>query len=111
MQDGIQVLSGFAGVHCAFQSPCSVDFSGNVAGHYEEMIKFFAEGCNQLDDGNRKSIKRKEGQERQDVLCSQCGFVLGPGSDRCLSCGAAKHRRKPKLEQGWQIYEFTVSGE
>ena len=76
-----------------------LDFSGNVAGHYDDMIQFFAEGCNSLDDGNRKSVKRKEGAERQDVLCHQCGFVLGPGSDRCLSCGAAKHRRKAKIEQ------------
>ena len=76
-----------------------LDFSGNVAGHYDDMIQFFAEGCNSLDDGNRKPVKRKEGQDRQDVLCHQCGFVLGPGSDRCLSCGAAKHRRKAKIEQ------------
>ena len=69
-----------------------LDFAGNVHGFYEEMMDFFAEGCERLDDGKRQDVIRREGRERQDVVC-RCGYVLLPGMETCPSCGRERKRR------------------
>ena len=69
-----------------------LDHTGNYIGFLDDIQDFFAEGCNELDEGKRRSVTRREGQERPDVLCS-CGYVLPPGTKVCLSCGRERKRR------------------
>ncbi len=69
-----------------------LDFAGNVHGFYEEMMDFFAEGCERLDDGKRQDVTRREGRERLEVVC-RCGYVLLPGMETCPSCGRERKRR------------------
>ena len=37
--------------------------------------------------------RRREGSERQDIVCFDCGFVMMPGDGMCPSCGRARERR------------------
>ena len=75
-----------------------LDFSGNVAGYYADMVELFAEGCDTLNDEKRKDIKRKEGKERGDITCAACGYIMGPEMAMCPACGATKPRRKTRAK-------------
>ena len=69
-----------------------LDHAGNFHGFYQETMEFFAEGCNQLDDGKRQNVTRREGKQRTDVVC-RCGYILPHGVISCPSCGRERQVR------------------
>ena len=74
-----------------------LDHSGNVAGWYDDVVEFWANGVDRLDTAEKRKPKRREGEDRPDVVCD-CGYVLQPGMQSCPSCGAARRRRRTKAE-------------
>lgn len=86
-----------------------LDHCGNYVGFLEEMLDFFAEGCNSLDDGKRQDVTRREGKQRQDVVCP-CGYVLLPGVVQCPFCGRERRRRSDVVAAPGRMEEVTGSG-
>ena len=74
-----------------------LDHSGNVAGWYDDVMEFWANGVDHLDATEKRKPKRREGEDRPDVVCD-CGFVLQAGMQSCPSCGAARRRRRTRTE-------------
>ena len=74
-----------------------LDHAGNVAGWYDDVMEFWANGVERLDTAEKRKPKRREGEDRPDVACN-CGFVLQPGMQSCPSCGAARRRRRTRAE-------------
>ena len=64
------------------------------------MHKFFANGCEVLDDGLGQYDKpiRKEGEEREATICGGCGYVFEPGMAHCPSCGRDRPKKQPKSQ-------------
>ena len=74
-----------------------LDHAGNVEGWYEDVMDFWANGVDRLDTAEKRKPKRREGKDRQDVVCD-CGYVLQPTMQSCPSCGAARRRRRTRAE-------------
>ena len=74
-----------------------LDHAGNVAGWYDDVMDFWANGVDRLDATEKRKPKRREGEERPDVVCD-CGFVLQPGMQSCPSCGTARRKRRTRTE-------------
>ena len=74
-----------------------LDHGGNVAGWYDDVMEFWANGVDRLDTTEKRKPKRREGEDRPDVVCD-CGFVLQPGMQSCPSCGAARRRRRTRTK-------------
>ena len=74
-----------------------LDHAGNVAGWYDDVMEFWANGVDRLDTAEKRKPKRREGEDRPDVVCD-CGFVLQTGMQSCPSCGAARRRRRTRTE-------------
>ena len=74
-----------------------LDHAGNVAGWYDDVMEFWANGVDRLDTAEKRKPKRREGEDRPDVVCD-CGYVLQPGMQSCPSCGAARRRRRTRAE-------------
>ena len=74
-----------------------LDHAGNVAGWYDDVMEFWANGVDRLDTAEKRKPKRREGEDRPDVVCN-CGFVLQTGMQSCPSCGAARRRRRTRAE-------------
>ena len=74
-----------------------LDHSGNVAGWYDDVMEFWANGVDRLDTAEKRKPKRREGEDRPDVVCD-CGFVLQTGMQSCPSCGAARRKRRTRTE-------------
>ena len=74
-----------------------LDHAGNVAGWYDDVMDFWANGVDRLDTAEKRKPKRREGEDRPDVVCD-CGYVLQPGMQNCPSCGAARRRRRTRAE-------------
>ena len=76
-----------------------LDFSGNIAGWYEEISEIWANGVAELPKKDKKKPIRKEGQQRFDSKCKQCGYTLPPGTKGvCPYCGAERPRRRSTVE-------------
>ena len=60
-------------------------------------MDFWANGVDRLDATEKRKPKRREGEDRPDVVCD-CGYVLQPGMQNCPSCGAARRRRRTRAE-------------
>ena len=74
-----------------------LDHSGNVAGWYDDVMEFWANGVDRLDTAEKRKPKRREGEDRPDVVCD-CGYVLQPTMQSCPSCGAARRKRRTRTE-------------
>ena len=74
-----------------------LDHAGNVAGWYDDVMDFWANGVDRLDTAEKRKPRRREGEDRPDVVCD-CGFVLQAGMQSCPSCGAARRRRRTRAE-------------
>jgi len=73
-----------------------IDHSGNYLRFFDEIQRFFAEGCPKLSVRPRRvstvSYKRKAAEMR-----CRCGFVLERDMESCPACGAARVRPRGKL--------------
>ncbi len=74
-----------------------LDHAGNVEGWYDDVMEFWANGVDRLDTAEKRKPKRREGEDRPDVVCD-CGYVLMPEMQSCPSCGAARRKRRTRTE-------------
>ena len=86
-----------------------LDFAGNVAGWYQDVLEFWANGVDELPKEKKKKPKRKEGRERADILCV-CGYVMPVGADECPSCGRVRERRTRISTVAGRLEEVTGKG-
>lgn len=63
-----------------------LDHSGNMVRFWAQMCDFFENGCNELDDGNKKEKKKADPKEKQPMKCPQCAHVHAP-FPACPACG------------------------
>lgn len=72
-----------------------LDHAGNYLGFYDQMVEFFANGVQSLDEGERHNQVRKEEGERDptEMRCSWCGYVMSPKVSHCPACGKERVRR------------------
>ena len=88
-----------------------LDHAGNMAGWYEEVCEIWENGVDRLPDSTKKSISRREGHEREDVVCPGCGFVTPPGFTNCPYCGASRRGRRTQAETvAGRMEELTRPG-
>lgn len=70
-----------------------LDHAGNFLGFYDQMIDFFENGVDSLnEEGRDNKVRDEKVKERRDIVCS-CGFVLAAHMDRCPSCGKERVRK------------------
>ena len=70
-----------------------LDHAGNFHGFFNETADFFENGVDSLSKKlQKKSATRREGDERPDVACKQCGFVFE--GKVCPSCGAQRRQQR-----------------
>ena len=72
-----------------------LDHSGNAMRFHEDVEEVFEVGVNELDDGKREEKAKKEPseEEREQIRCAGCGFVLQANHDKCPSCGKERKRK------------------
>ena len=56
-----------------------LDHAENMVGWYEDVCEIWENGVDKLPDPKKDKKTRREGYDRQDVVCPGCGFVLPPG--------------------------------
>ena len=69
-----------------------LDHAENMAGWYEDVLDVWENGVLELPTDKDKKRKRKEGQERADVVCG-CGLIMPSGATMCPGCGKERIRR------------------
>ncbi len=76
-----------------------LDHAGNYLGFLEETLDFFAQGVNELDDGERGRVVRKRFSNGEAPKCRRCGYVWGAGeeADLCPSCGLERGRNRSRV--------------
>ena len=74
-----------------------LDHSGNFLRHAIATESFWAAGCDELDDGEKKETKEMP-KEQKERKCFECGFVMEPGADACGNCGAERKKPPPQME-------------
>ena len=74
-----------------------LDHAGNMAGWYDEVCEIWENGVDHLPEPAAKKQTRKEGQQREDVVC-KCGFVIPPGAANCPYCGSERKGKRPYAE-------------
>ncbi len=76
-----------------------LDHAGNYLGFLEETLDFFAQGVNELDDGERGRVVRKRFSNGEAPKCRRCGYVWGEGeeTDLCPSCGLERGRSRSRV--------------
>lgn len=82
-----------------------LDFTTNYLRFYDDMVDFFANGCGELDDGQReRKIQEKESKEAVELKCS-CGFILKPSMQSCPSCGKERIRKSSTEQVPGELFE------
>lgn len=72
-----------------------LDHSGNVMRFRADVDDIFANGFAGLDDGALETKQRKEPteEEKKQIKCAGCGYVLSAAMRVCPSCGKERARR------------------
>ncbi len=87
-----------------------LDHAENMAGWYEDVCEIWEKGVEKLPDPNKEKKTRKEGPERQDVVCN-CGMVMPPGATSCPYCGGSRRGRRSQSEVvAGRMEEWTRPG-
>ena len=71
-----------------------LDHAGNMAGWYDDVCDIWENGVERLPDPAVPKKSRKEGRERQEVVCLGCGYVLPPKAGSCPYCGKPRSRAR-----------------
>ncbi len=76
-----------------------LDHAGNYLGFLDETLEFFAQGVNELDDGERGRVVRKQFRATEAPKCHRCGYVWGldEEADLCPSCGLERGRGRSRV--------------
>ena len=76
-----------------------LDHAGNYLGFLDETLQFFAQGVNELDDGERGRVVRKQFRATEAPKCHRCGYVWGldEEADLCPSCGLERGRGRSRV--------------
>lgn len=77
-----------------------LDHSGNYLRFYADMEEFFANGISELDKSEFDAKVRKEPDEedKAQLRCKACGYVMPPRATHCPACGMEKPRRRVEVE-------------
>lgn len=67
-----------------------LDHAGNMAGWWGDVQDVWANGVTELPSTEQKAQVRREGKDRPDVVCPQCGLT---GGSPCAGCGYERPRR------------------
>jgi len=72
-----------------------LDHAGNYARFAKDVEDIFENGVQSLDDAELDAKVRPEPteEERDDIRCAACGFVLSPSAKACPACGHERVRR------------------
>ncbi|MBU9648320.1 DEAD/DEAH box helicase family protein [Burkholderia multivorans] len=72
-----------------------LDHCGNALRFGVDTARIFEHGLDRLDDGDLDSKVRKEPslEEKKQITCAACGFVLPPSCTACPACGKERERR------------------
>ena len=88
-----------------------LDHAGNMAGWYDEVSEFWANGVNELPQDKVKKAQRKEGGERKESICPECHFVQPQGSGgTCIYCGHTWTKRSTKTTVPGRMGELERPG-
>ena len=71
-----------------------LDHAGNMAGWYDDVCDIWENGVERLPDPADPKKTRKEGRERQEVVCLGCGYVLPPKAGSCPYCDKPRSRAR-----------------
>ena len=71
-----------------------LDHAGNMAGWYDDVCDIWENGVERLPDPAVPKKSRKEGRERQEVVCLGCRYVLPPKAGSCPYCGKPRSRAR-----------------
>ena len=71
-----------------------LDHAGNMAGWYDDVCDIWENGVERLPDSAVPKKSRKEGRERQEVVCLGCKYVLPPKAGSCPYCGKPRSRAR-----------------
>ena len=76
------------------------DHSGNFLRFYEDTTEFFEHGLAGLKEDHLDSTARKEPEEeeKRQILCAKCKYVLSPSAEVCPNCGHPRPKRKNTVE-------------
>ena len=76
-----------------------LDHAGNYLGFLDETLQFFAQGVDELDDGERGRVVRKQFRATEAPKCHRCGYVWGldEEADLCPSCGLERGRGRSRV--------------
>ena len=87
-----------------------LDHSGNMAGWYADVCEVWANGVDRLPDVKKERQTRKEGRQREDVVCA-CGYIVPSGATACPYCGRERMGRRSRAETvAGRMEEMTPPG-
>ena len=72
-----------------------IDHGGNLAGWYDAIMDFWANGVDHLDDTVSQKT-RKEGRERTAPVCPSCGFLIQYVDTSMFICPACGYQHAKK---------------
>ena len=72
-----------------------IDHAGNLAGWYDDIMAFWADGVDRLDTTPTKKT-RKEGGERTAPVCPFCGFLIQRVDESMSICPACGYQHVKK---------------
>ena len=90
-----------------------IDHAENLAGWYEEVSEIWANGVSRLPPPGKSKAVRQEPEDRPDIICLGCEFIIPPGSGKaCPYCGRERRgrRTRAKLVDGYVGGELTRPG-
>ena len=74
-----------------------LDHAGNSARFYDDILDFFANGVESLQESKETMDRQYKERERKEVVCPKCGAIFAKRSDQvCGNCGYT--RPKPMTD-------------
>ena len=76
-----------------------LDHAGNYLGFLDETLEFFAQGVDELDNGERGRTVRKQFKNGEAPKCRCCGYVYAgeEKADYCPSCGLERRQSRSRV--------------
>lgn len=88
-----------------------LDHCGNYGRFKHDVDNYFENGIESLDDADLDSKTRKEPdeEERDDIRCAECGFVMPPKAKLCPACGHERARRAIRIAEAGELLEVDAT--
>lgn len=85
-----------------------LDFSGNIVRFLEDFERFYHNGVDSLDDGEKLDREIRKDEEREVRSCPKCGH--SPFAKKCTKCGHETERKSLVPELPGQMIEIKIGG-